>query len=320
MSIAVDRRIAWNRVTRRLGAACTLALAVGLTYLFGIPVDHLEVVAICMVVSLVAGRDHGMSRVGTLLADWVPIAAILLAFDYVHGAAAQTGIGVDFVSPAQSDRWLTGTIPTVELQNWMYGHGYFHWWNVPITLIYLSYFVVPYVILVTLWVRNRSAFRSFRLAYVLTTVLSLTIFLIRPTAPPWAASEHGVIGLVSRTAVLGLGQLHLRAANVLATWGRDTFNPYSAFPSLHAAISALPLLWWAASTTWPRRVLLALYPLAMGFVLVATGEHWVTDVLAGWACAWVAVALARWVARRRQRGISDRDASHRVAASGGATV
>jgi uncharacterized membrane protein YczE len=300
VSIALDRSRAWHRGARGLGAACAATLGVVLTYRFGIPVEHVEVLAICMLVSLVAAGEFRARGLLALLADWLPIAAVLIAFDYLHGAAAQTGIGPDFVTPARWDHWLTGTIPTVDLQNWMYGRGYFRWWNVPVTLVYLSYFVVPYAILVTLWIRNRPAFRGFRLAYVVTTVLSLTVFLLRPTAPPWASSEHGVIGLVSRTAALGLRQLHLHAANALVSWGMAAFNPYSAFPSLHAAVSALPVLWWGVRTSWPRRLLLVAYPLAMGFVLVATGEHWVTDVVAGWVCAGAGVLVARRIAGGRR--------------------
>jgi len=36
------------------------------------------------------------------------------------------------------------------------------------------------------------------------------------------------------------------------------------------------------------------YALAMGFMLVLTGEHWVIDVIGGWAAA----GLACWVTTR----------------------
>jgi membrane-associated phospholipid phosphatase len=49
-------------------------------------------------------------------------------------------------------------------------------------------------------------------------------------------------------------------------------------------------------------VLLVSYVLAMAFTLVYTGEHFVTDELAGWACA-IAVSFAgsRLLDRRRAR-------------------
>jgi membrane-associated phospholipid phosphatase len=50
------------------------------------------------------------------------------------------------------------------------------------------------------------------------------------------------------------------------------------------------------------RYLLALYPAAMGFTLVYCGEHYVLDLVAGVAYAWIVhVALTRWERRRRDR-------------------
>jgi membrane-associated phospholipid phosphatase len=49
----------------------------------------------------------------------------------------------------------------------------------------------------------------------------------------------------------------------------------------------------------PRvRPLLALYPLAMGLTLIATGEHYFFDVLVGWLYAAAAMAAWAWWERR----------------------
>jgi len=50
------------------------------------------------------------------------------------------------------------------------------------------------------------------------------------------------------------------------------------------------------------RPLLVAYPLVMAFTLVYTAEHYVVDVLLGWALAAVVLAvLHRYEARRRTR-------------------
>ena len=77
----------------------------------------------------------------------------------------------------------------------------------------------------------------------------------------------------------------------------------AAVPSLHTAFALL-----IAITLWPvaprrLRPLVALYPLAMGFTLVYTGEHYVFDVLLGWIYTAAAVLAGRallgwWSARR----------------------
>ena len=45
-------------------------------------------------------------------------------------------------------------------------------------------------------------------------------------------------------------------------------------------------------------ILLALYPLAMAFALVYTAEHYVVDILLGWAYTLVAIWVVSRVADR----------------------
>ena len=71
----------------------------------------------------------------------------------------------------------------------------------------------------------------------------------------------------------------------------------AAFPSLHAAFSALPCAFFWPTAGRALRVLLVSYAVGMGFVLVLGGEHYVIDILAGWAY----VAGACWVATRWER-------------------
>jgi membrane-associated phospholipid phosphatase len=47
--------------------------------------------------------------------------------------------------------------------------------------------------------------------------------------------------------------------------------------------------------------LLALYPLAMGLTLIATGEHYFFDILLGWIYAGAAMAAWAWWERARER-------------------
>ena len=60
-------------------------------------------------------------------------------------------------------------------------------------------------------------------------------------------------------------------------------------------------LWDRVQWRWARPLLL-LYPAAMGLTLMATGEHYFFDVLAGWVYAGVAmVAWSAWERRRARR-------------------
>jgi len=75
-------------------------------------------------------------------------------------------------------------------------------------------------------------------------------------------------------------------------------------PSLHAGQTLLISLFFFVRLRTRLRWLLWLYPLAMAFALVYSGEHYVVDIVAGWIyCGVVFVAVERAVdavrARRR---------------------
>jgi membrane-associated phospholipid phosphatase len=236
-----------------------------------------------------------------LVVDWVPLALILFAYDLGRGAADGLGIGTNYRWAPRVDRLLTGTVPTVWLQQHLYAGDFHRWWNVPLSLVYVSHFMLSFIILGVLWGRSRQGYHAYLWRFLGVTATSLVFFVIHPAAPPWLASDHGMIGPVTKTAVSGLAQIHLHAAVYLIREGAANVNQVAAFPSDHAAYSILPLFFfWKRARVW-QRVLLVLYPLAMGFMLIVTGEHWLIDVLAGWVMAAGVSALCSAVERRHQR-------------------
>jgi membrane-associated phospholipid phosphatase len=91
--------------------------------------------------------------------------------------------------------------------------------------------------------------------------------------------------------------MHLHVAHTLFDQGAATFNQVAAFPSLHAAYPVIALLvLWPMVARWLRGLLLA-YAIAMGFMLVLTGEHWVIDVLGGWLISAMSYAVVQLLFR-----------------------
>jgi membrane-associated phospholipid phosphatase len=99
----------------------------------------------------------------------------------------------------------------------------------------------------------------------------------------------------------------LKAAAALFTKGNTFANDIAPMPSLHAAYPMLILLFFWRRASRPVRVRLVGYVLAMAlaFSLVYTGEHFVADEVAEWACAIAAYfagsRLLNWRRDRRQR-------------------
>jgi membrane-associated phospholipid phosphatase len=81
--------------------------------------------------------------------------------------------------------------------------------------------------------------------------------------------------------------------------GQYLVNPVAAMPSLHMAFATLAAGFFWFGRRWWQRILLALYPIAMGVTLVYGGEHYVIDELVGVAYALAVIAVWRHLGRRR---------------------
>jgi membrane-associated phospholipid phosphatase len=117
------------------------------------------------------------------------------------------------------------------------------------------------------------------------------------------AARDGLSDPVARLSARGWVWFHFQNLNdVLARAQDDGANPIAAMPSLHVAFAVLVALTIGARLRVRWRWLVALYPVAMGFTLVYTGEHYVLDLIvgAGYALA-VHFALNRWDRRRAFR-------------------
>lgn len=107
-----------------------------------------------------------------------------------------------------------------------------------------------------------------------------------------------------RLSNLGWEVLGLDRAGSLLDQGQAKVNLVAALPSLHTAYAVLVLVFFWPAVKRLGRVLLTAYPLAMGFSLVYSGEHYVIDVVLGWVVVGiVAISVGRmtqtWQFRRR---------------------
>ena len=154
-----------------------------------------------------------------------------------------------------------------------------------------AHYLVTPAALYWLYRQGRDAYLPTRRALLLATLLGLFAYLLFPTAPPRMLSGYADI-------------LSLHAA--AGWWGTDASAPrglggltneLAAFPSLHAGWS----LWVAlAAQRWGRRRISRVagwaHALVTGVVVVGTANHWILDVLGGWAVVaigWALTAPAR---------------------------
>ena len=267
---------------------------------YGVPVQRELVIAWTCGALACVSVGQPPRKILQIALDWLPIVVVLGIYDLTRGAADSLGIGVNFHPMIDFDRFLFfGQVPTEWLQARLYEPGVVNWWDVAFTLVYTSYFIVPFALAGVLWARDRPAFLRFTRRLVSLALAGVATYICFPAAPPWMAGEMGLLDEIHRTTSEGWSVLGVGTAGLFSK-GQSSANLVAAVPSLHLAFTALVAMFlW--SRVRPRvRPLLALYPLAMGFTLVATGEHYFFDVLLGCLYAGGVMLAWSWWERRRQ--------------------
>jgi hypothetical protein len=227
--------------------------------------------------------------------DWLPVIAVLVVYKYSRGVADSLGMPVQFGFLVDADEALFGGhVPTVWLQERLVAPTA-SWWEGLTAAVYLSHFFASFVVLGALHARSRPQWARYLKRFITLNAMGVATYILVPAAPPWMASEEGLIGEVQRTTVRGIDMLGIKSAASLIESGQETTNDVAALPSLHAGYAflvSLFLLQLAGRGRRWARVALVAYPLAMCFTLVYSGEHYVFDVILGFVYA--AVAHAVW--------------------------
>jgi membrane-associated phospholipid phosphatase len=267
---------------------------------YGIPAQRELVIAWTCGALACASVGRHPRQILQLVIDWLPIVVVLGAYDFTRGAADSFGIGVHALPMIDFDRFVfLGETPTEWLQAHLNAPGVINGWDVAFTLVYTSYFIVPFAVAGVLWARDRLAFLRFTRRVVTLALAAVVTYIAFPAAPPWMAAETGLLGEVHRTTAEGWEVLGGGTAGLFSK-GQGTVNLVAAVPSLHSAFSAVVAMFLWSRVRKPVRPLLALYPLAMGLTLIATGEHYFFDVLLGWLYAGAVMAAWAWWERRRK--------------------
>lgn len=146
---------------------------------------------------------------------------------------------------------------------------------------------MPLLIVVALWLwrSDRSSWRIFRSALLVSAAIGMISYYLFPTAPPRLMPELGYIDTLA-----------VRAAPAYQAQEVGLFvNPYAALPSLHVGWALLAgLALWRASGHSLMRLLAIAIPLSQSWAVVATANHWTLDAFAGMgvcAMAWILAVL-----------------------------
>lgn len=166
-----------------------------------------------------------------------------------------------------------------------------------------AHFVATVGVIVWLWWRRPGPYRRLRATLVVTNLIAFVVFWLYPTAPPRLLSGAHIADVVAASGAFG--SWHSGGLSHDA-------NQFAAMPSLHLAWAA-----WSALAVWlvfrhrSRWVALVwLHPALTLYAVLATGNHYLADTIAGLASvgvADVAVCIVQprahrwWDGRQRRR-------------------
>lgn len=219
-------------------------------------------------------RLRGLRTAAAFAAFWVAWFGLTLGFELIRTFA-------DEVAPARSlagvEGALFGTWPTLALQDAFFGAGTRSfdqvWW-----IMHGLWFGMPLACGCVVMVRARHLLPEFLAWQVVAMYVSAVAYVAMPVEPPWM--EPGVHRILYERSFYGESTVDP--------------NPLAAFPSLHAALPACITVFYLLRGglrlrmfAWP----VAAYSLLVGFAVVYLGEHWVLDVLGGFALAGVVAVI-----------------------------
>ncbi len=137
---------------------------------------------------------------------------------------------------------------------------------------------------------HNQAFGFVRNMFIVAWLIAIVCYVLVPTAPPRLIPGFGISDSVHE----------FTGVDPNAGAVSKLFNPYAAVPSMHvgfAMMIGLPLA--RLSKTKAVRIFWGLYPLAVTYVVMATGNHFFLDAVFGAMAVGAAALVARQLGQLR---------------------
>lgn len=229
----------------------------------------------------VRGRAGGRSpleivRIGR---DWLPFLIFSLAYTAFRGTIFMAILGPDRDRELLAiDRALLGETPAVFFSRMQTTVS-----TDVLAIFYFLHLVLPPILALALYVKEREVFRAYLLSILLTGFLGSIGYVTVPAIGPGLAYPDLFASKLSGDAYRPVAELLDQAR-----------APRDVFPSLHVAVSSV-VLWfaWRRGPGWFWGTL----PFVLGnwISTLYLRYHYFVDVFAGWAtaalCVWLATKL-----------------------------
>ncbi len=216
----------------------------------------------------------------SLLKGWAPILGIMVSYEALAGVLGSLSASSHVASLGGVELLLVGG----NVPGWLQATFASTTLTQVATVFYALHMPLVVVTTLLLWYGRRALYGQYVTALAITSYVALVIFVLFPTAPPWASGfaanllESGG----KATSLASVGWL----ANLIEA------DKYAAFPSLHAAYAVL----FCNFTIKTRKSLsVVAVPVTVGilFSTLYLGQHYVIDLVAGGGLALASCQIAK---------------------------
>jgi hypothetical protein len=220
----------------------------------------------------------------TVIVNIAAFMALFQLYKLVRKTFIQRGETVGFAHAEQIIHWQKRLHIFIEpdLQRWVIGH---EWLIRALNWYYAGFMWTFYGCCVIAIIFAPASFRFWRRVFLLSMVLALPWYAIYPLAPPRFMPQYGLID-----TLLLYGPNYFNKQG-----GLVTANQFAAMPSMHIGWTTIGAFMLAAAIPY-RRIgfMLAIAHVSMmTLTVMATGNHYVLDVVGGWIIVAAAFAIAK---------------------------
>jgi hypothetical protein len=221
-----------------------------------------------------------------------PFVAILFVYELFRGFATQLNHRVEYLWMVRADEFLFGSLPTTQLQD-LWWHGSTRWIDVFFYTFYVLHFALPIVCALAIWRWRDRFYWEYVVSIAVVSFAGFLTFVAFPAAPPWMASDEGLIEPITRIG--GHVWMVLGVEDFPTIYNEITPNQVAAVPSLHAAYATIVALYAFRLFGFGWGLVSSVYPFAVYVGTVYLGEHYAVDELIGAGYGVGAVLIAKWL-------------------------
>jgi hypothetical protein len=175
-----------------------------------------------------------------------------------------------------------------DIQHWVIGNA--HWLLDVADWTYINaHFALTFGALAFIYLRRNDSFYFVRNMFMVAMLIALVGYSLFPTAPPRLMPQWGFTDAIQQFTGVTIEK---GASGAL-------LNAYAAVPSMHvcfALMVGVPMSRLVHHRA--ARVLWRIYPAFITFVVIATGNHYFTDVVLGALTALVSAQLSKQLLAR----------------------